>query len=143
MSRAFVKELEDAPEREPALRPAAEPAPITSRGQERLAGALAAASDPAERRRLEEILARVYVVPPPEDRTVAAFGATVSVSGAAGDELRRFTIVGPDEVDIPAGNIGPDSPLAQALLGARAGDDVVWQRPAGDRKLTVRRIEYS
>ena len=141
MSRAFVKELEDAPE--PALVPAqsSEPAPITPRGRERLASALGAATEDAERRRLQDVLERVYVVPPPPDRKVAAIGATVTVAGAA-DELREFTIVGPDEVDIPKGEIGPDSPLAQALLGTRAGDAVVWQRPAGDRRLTVRRVEY-
>jgi len=141
MSRAFVKELEDVPERELALKPSNEPAPVTARGHARLRTALKAAKDPAERARLEATLARQYVVAPPKDRSVAAFGATVSVSGAA-REVRRFTIVGPDEVDIPAGEIGADSPLAQALLGARAGDVVVWQRPAGERTLTIRSVEY-
>ncbi len=141
MSRAFVKELEDAPERDLTLAPPAEPSPITPRGYARLVAELAAAKEPAERDRLEEALARVYVVAPPADAEVAALGATVTVAGAAA-QPRRFTIVGPDEVDIPSGDIGPDSPLAQALLGTRAGDTVVWHRPAGDRELTVRRVEY-
>jgi len=141
MSRAFVKELEDLPERDLTLAPSAEPAPMTPRGYARLTAELAAEKNPAERGRLEDALARVYAVSPPKDPHVAAFGATVTVAGADA-EPRQFTIVGPDEVDIPRGEIGPDSPLAQALLGTRAGDTVVWHRPAGDRKLTVRRVEY-
>jgi transcription elongation factor GreB len=140
MSRAFVKELEDAPERDLVLK-VAEPLPITAQGREELALALEAAGDPAERSRLEAILERVYVVAPPDDRSVAAFGATVSVSGA-GKEPKRFRLVGPDEVDIPSGDIGSDSPLGEALLGSRVGDIVVWRRPAGDRNLTVNAIEY-
>ena len=140
MSRAFVKELEDAPERELVLK-AVEPVPITQQGHEKLVKALEASSEPAERRRLEAILERVYVVSPPDDRSVAAFGATVSVSGA-GAERKRFRLVGPDEVDIPSGDISSDSPLGEALLGSRVGDTVVWRRPAGDRKLSVAAIEY-
>jgi len=140
MSRAFVKELEDAPERDLVLK-VAEPLPITAQGREKLAFALEAAGDPAERSRLEAILERVYVVAPPDDRSVAAFGATVSVSGA-GKDAKRFRLVGPDEVDIPSGDIGSDSPLGEALLGSRVGDTVVWRRPAGDRNLSVRAIEY-
>ena len=140
MSRAFVKELEDAPERDLVLK-VAEPLPITAQGREKLVLALEAASDPAERSRLETILERVYVVAPPDDRSVAAFGATGSVSGA-GEEPKRYRLVGPDEVDIPSGDIGSDSPLGEALLGSRVGDTVVWRRPAGDRKLSVRAIEY-
>jgi transcription elongation factor GreB len=140
MSRAFVKELEDAPARELVLK-AVEPLPITPQGRKKVAKALEASSDPVERGRLEAILERVYVVAPPDDRSVAAFGATVSV-GDAGEEPKRFRLVGPDEVDIPSGDIGSDSPLGEALLGSRAGDTVVWRRPAGDRTLSVREIEY-
>ena len=34
------------------------------------------------------------------------------------------------------------SPLAEALLGARVGERVVWRRPAGDLELTVTGIAY-
>ena len=70
--------------------------------------------------------------PPPDDPGVAGFGATVVVEGA-GPMPRTFTIVAPDESDPASGRIGFDSPLAQALLGARAGHRVTWHRPVGDR----------
>ena len=42
-----------------------------------------------------------------------------------------FTIVGPDEIDVLKGRVGVTSPIAQALLGARRGDTVVRNRPNG------------
>ncbi len=141
VSRAFVKDSDDMPERPVALEPATEPAPITARGRARLEAALAKAQSQAERQRLTNRLEVVYVVPPPEDRSAVGFGATVTVAGIPPGH-RSFTIAGDDEVDIPSGSIGPDSPLAQALLGARAGDTVIWHRPAGELALTIQKIEY-
>ena len=83
----------------------------------------------------------VGTLEPPADRKRAGFGATVTVEGA-GPEPRAFTIVETDRTDLGAGRIGIDSPLAQALLGARAGNTVTWHRPVGDRKLRVISIAY-
>jgi transcription elongation factor GreB len=77
----------------------------------------------------------------PADRSLAGFGARVTVSGAAA-EPQAFTIVADDEVDIRRGRVGLSSPLAQALTDARVGDSVVWHRPLGDRTLRVENIEY-
>ena len=78
---------------------------------------------------------------PPDDRSIVGYGATVVVDGA-GPEERAFTIVDEDRTDLAAGRIGIDSPLAQALLGARAGATVTWHRPVGDRKLRVISVDY-
>lgn len=78
---------------------------------------------------------------PPEDRSVAGFGATVHVGdGAKFDGV--FTIVADSAADVTAGKIGMTSPLAQALLGARVGDRVVWERPVGKLKLRVLDLRY-
>ncbi|MDQ6929453.1 MAG: GreA/GreB family elongation factor [Candidatus Eremiobacteraeota bacterium] len=78
---------------------------------------------------------------PPEDRTVAGFGATVHVGdGSKLDAV--FTIVADSAADVTAGKIGMTSPLAQALLGARAGDRVIWERPIGKLKLRVLDLRY-
>lgn len=78
---------------------------------------------------------------PPADRTTAGFGATVVVEGV-GAKAQPFTIVDADQTDLAAGRIGIDSPLAEALMGARAGDTVTWHRPAGDRPLRIVSINY-
>jgi transcription elongation factor GreB len=140
MSRAFMKEREDAPD--PVILPdRVGPAPITPAGLVALEEQLQAATDQNERARLERLIDAATVLPPPEDPSVVGFGATVRVEGAA-PKPRPFTIVGDVEADPAGGRIGVTSPLAQALLGAHVGDAVVWHRPAGDRRVVVRSIAY-
>ncbi len=78
---------------------------------------------------------------PPLDHDVVGFGATVVVEGV-GAAARTFTIADADQTDLSSGRIGIDSPLAQALTGARAGDTVVWHRPIGDVKVKVVSVRY-
>lgn len=74
----------------------------------------------------------------PRDRV--AFGALVTVDSDEGEA--RYRIVGEDEADVEHGLVSYVSPLACALIGARIGDEVVWQRPAGDVAVEVVAIEY-
>ena len=79
---------------------------------------------------------------PPSDRATVGFGATVAVLDDK-SVARTYTIVADAQSDIPNGKIGLGSPLAQALLGARAGDVVVWKRPAGEALLQVESVVYA
>ena len=74
----------------------------------------------------------------PRDRV--AFGATVTVDSSEGEQ--RWQIVGEDEADAEHGRVSYRSPLAQALLGARIGDEVIWPRPAGDLRIELVAIDY-
>jgi len=139
MSRAFTKERDDEPQPLPLER--VEPHRITARGLETLRGELEATTDERRRAQLQRRIDAVIPTGAPPNRDVVDFGARVTVGGTARGE-QTFVIVGEDEIDVPAGRIGEGSPLAQALLGARAGDEVVWHRPAGDLTLTVRRVDY-
>ncbi len=85
----------------------------------------------------EERLQRAVPVDPkaqPDDRV--HFGATVEVVDGGGERF-TFTIVGEDEAEAASGKISWISPLATALLDARVGDIVTWQRPAGNKELEV------
>lgn len=64
------------------------------------------------------------------------FGMTVEVCDEAG-EVAAYTIVGEDEADPALGKLSWASPLAEALLHAEPGDEVVWRRPAGAKRLEV------
>ena len=140
MSRAFMKEREDVAE--PAvIVERTGPLHVTAAGLAGLRAKFEAARGDAERARLAHVLEGAEVVGPPEDRSRVAFGAVVSVDGAA-PQQRDFTLVGDVEADPAAGRIGVGSPLAEALLGHRVGETVVWHRPAGDRRLTIRGIAY-
>jgi transcription elongation factor GreB len=69
------------------------------------------------------------------------FGATVSVRDEAG-RVSRVSIVGMDEVDPTRGRVSWVSPIAKALLKARAGETVTLRTPSGDEELEVLEVEY-
>ena len=63
------------------------------------------------------------IAPPPPDDEVA-FGSTVSVRLPSGE--RQFRLVGDDEANPAAGLLAWSAPLAQALMGAMAGERLAW-----------------
>ncbi|MBM3396173.1 MAG: transcription elongation factor GreB [Betaproteobacteria bacterium] len=76
-----------------------------------------------------------------QPRDEVHFGATVTTRDESG-QLRDFALVGEDEADAAQGLISWRSPLASTLLGARVGDAVRWQRPAGATELEIVKIRY-
>ncbi len=68
------------------------------------------------------------------------FGATVKVKSIS--EERTVTIVGVDEVDAAHGRVSWVSPIAKALIKARAGDSVTLRTPAGEEKLEILEVTY-
>ena len=73
--------------------------------------------------------ASAEVVTPACDGTVA-FGCTVTIQRK--DRTQTFRIVGVDEADASKGWISFRSPMAQAILGARAGDIIEAGEPLGE-----------
>ena len=71
----------------------------------------------------------------------ARIGATVHLKDDDGDDY-EYTFVGPDEADPLKGKISVMSPLAQAVLGAKVGQTVTAQLPAGQRVFKVVKVEY-
>ena len=142
MSRAFTKERDDVPEPEPS---APEPAPqVTAAGLTELRRRLGLTSDPSERERLSRRIEDAVIVEPPERRDEVAFGASVRVTGGGGSTpTQTYTIVGELESDARQGRISVTSPLAQAMLGHRVRDRVIWHRPVGDLTLTIDAIAYN
>ncbi|PBP73188.1 GreA/GreB family elongation factor [Pseudomonas syringae] len=57
------------------------------------------------------------------------------------DNRQRVHLVGEDQADAANGRINWGSPLGRALIGAQKGDEVLWQRPAGDQSIEVLLIE--
>jgi len=80
--------------------------------------------------------------PQPDPRGRAFFGAWVTIEDEDGEQ-RTYRLVGPDELDVPAGLISVDAPLGRALLGRREGEAVTVERPAGSIELLVLRVAWS
>ena len=76
-----------------------------------------------------------------EDHSIVLFGAKVTVEDEEG-KLSTYEIVGEDEADIHKSKVSYLSPLAEALIGAKLNDEVMWQKPMGDTYLTIQKIEY-
>jgi transcription elongation factor GreB len=68
------------------------------------------------------------------------FGARVKVKGES--EVREITILGLDEVDPRRGIVSWISPIARALIKARAGDTVTLRTPAGEERLQILEVSY-
>jgi transcription elongation factor GreB len=167
VSRAFMRETDDLPER-PARARRASPLPpgapnyITPDGARRFREELerlvqverprlAASGDPDAKRQLQEVnrqidqqqqcLESAVVVPPPAERDRVQFGATVTVRDRNG-EPARYRIVGVDETDLDRGWVSWLSPIAKAILGARQGERVRFKCPSGEEELEIMEIEY-
>jgi transcription elongation GreA/GreB family factor len=147
MSRAFVKEDVDPPERSGRTRSASGLPPgainyITARGAKRLRDELqelrAAKANSERIIELEGILALVHVVDPPEaPSNSVAFGSTVTLKDEEGS-TETFTITGVDELDFERNAVSWISPLGKALLAADMGD---WIKLESGRRAKIVKIE--
>jgi transcription elongation GreA/GreB family factor len=136
MSRAFVKEDVDLPERSGRKRSASGLPPgatnyITARGTKHLRDELeklrAANTDIKRVAELEQILASVHVVDPPDPASNSvAFGATVTVKDKKG-RTETYTVVGVDELDLDPDAVSWISPIGKALLAADMGDSITLE----------------
>lgn len=136
MSRAFVKEDDDAVE-DLADRPvSAAPNLVTAEGLAAIEAEVARLSDAlanvGEDRAAKASIARdlrywvarrstAQLVPAPSERDVVRFGCTVTVERDDG-RSQTFRIVGEDEAAPEQGTLSHVSPLARALLGKSVGD---------------------
>jgi transcription elongation factor GreB len=146
MSKAFTREDDAPPPPLPGRRGPVGPRPLTADGHGRLLRERAAldgsgAPGAAERRRaLDALLERAVPAPPDAGADGrAVLGAFVEVEDAEGGR-RELRLVGADEADAARGWVRVDSPLGAALLGRRAGDSVVVERPRDTLELTIRRV---
>ena len=140
MSRAFVKDLEDAVEELPDRPISPHANLVTAEGLARIEAEVArlqqehaAAHEAKDRAALARAArdlrywtarrASAQLAPQPSDRSKVHFGATVSI---VRDDGRRqtFRIVGEDEADPAHGTLSHVSPLARALFGKQVGDTV-------------------
>jgi transcription elongation factor GreB len=147
MSRAFVKEDVDPPERSGRKRSTSGLPPgatnyITARGAKRLRDELQKlrASNARSERiiELEHVLASVHVVDPPDPASSSvAFGATVTVKDENG-LTESYTVVGVDELDLEPDAVSWISPIGKALLAADMGGSL---RLADGRTAKVVKIE--
>jgi transcription elongation factor GreA len=65
----------------------------------------------------------------------------VEMTNLANNSHMTYTIASPHEANLREGKISIKSPIAQALLGKKAGDEVEVRVPAGMLRLRIEHIE--
>lgn len=92
---------------------------------------------------LKSKLASADIIDPatmPKDQVV--FSATVKVKDLDFGDTEEFTLVGAGEEDYDEGKILVTSPLAQGLLGAKVGEKVEVEVPAGTNHFEILEIRF-
>ncbi len=148
MSRAFVREDVDPPERSGRKRSVSGLPPgatnyITARGAKHLRDELdklrRAGATNERVVELEQILASVEVVARPEGNSNSiTFGATVTVRDKNG-RSETYTIVGVDELGFESDAVSWISPIGKTLLAADIGD---WVTLPDGRAARIVTVEY-
>ena len=87
--------------------------------------------------RLRDQLTRAQVVKAEGGGDAVAFGSEVEVADRDSGKHTTYTLVSAVDADAAAGRLSVESPVAQALVGARAGDVVQIPTPKGTRTLEV------
>lgn len=78
---------------------------------------------------IEHILANVQVITAPKNDSKVVLGSTVVLKSKSG-KTKEFQVVGTVEADPLNGKISDESPIGQALLGKKEGQEVEIKTPA-------------
>lgn len=70
------------------------------------------------------------------------FASTVTLQDLKSGDNVTYQIVGDDEADLKVSKISISSPIARALIGKYAGDEVEVQAPAGVRSYEIIDVKY-
>ena len=70
------------------------------------------------------------------------FASTVTLEDLESGDTVTYQIVGDDEADLKLSKISISSPIARALIGKYAGDEVEVQAPGGIRGYEVIEVKY-
>ena len=91
-------------------------------------------------RDLEDSLRRAKIINDTGPSDVVRVGSMVTVSEEGFDEEEIYNIVGAHEADPGNGRISNESPIGNALIGARTGDIVTVETPGGEIHFKVQSI---
>lgn len=91
---------------------------------------------------LENILSNCSVITEEEsDTDTVRIGSRITVRDTELDIEESYQVVGSQEADPMNGRISEDSPFGRALLGRKAGEEVVVEAPAGNIKYKILEIQ--
>lgn len=88
---------------------------------------------------LEYIISNAIIIEN-ESKDEVSLGNTVVLKYVEDDQFEEYKIVGSSEADPFKNKISNESPIAQAILGAKAGDIVEVESPNGKYQVEIKEI---
>jgi transcription elongation factor GreA len=70
------------------------------------------------------------------------FGATVEIEDMETGDVKKYTLLGPDEADHTNGTISVQSPVGKALLGKSEGDEITVDAPRGKIEYEILSVSF-
>lgn len=89
---------------------------------------------------IEEKIKHAVVIKEVAKKGLVSLGSKVDIYDKGYDEYCTYEIVGTTEADLDTGRISNESPIGNALLGRKAGDEVVVAVPEGTATLIVKKV---
>ena len=86
---------------------------------------------------IEDLLARSVIMSKTPAKSDVAVGSTVVVARTGAADSVSYILVGSEEADPTKSKISYESPLGQALLGRKKGDEVKVRAPKGEVKYKI------
>ncbi|KAA9301685.1 MULTISPECIES: transcription elongation factor GreA [Aerococcus] len=92
--------------------------------------------------KLEKMIRYAEIINPDELASdEVSIGRKVSFVELPDGDEEAYTIVGKAEADPLSGKISNESPIAQALIGKKVGDQVSFETPGGELALKITAVE--
>lgn len=88
---------------------------------------------------IENILKHTVIIEQPKSNGTVGLGSVVHVE--VEDGVQEYTIVGSPEANPEEGKISNESPIGQALLGRKKGDQVEVEVPSGKMTFMIKHIK--
>ena len=85
---------------------------------------------------LEDMLANARIIKPDHDNSIVNIGDTVVIQDEDGN-METYRIIGVAEADPSKGLISNESPVGQALLKHKVGEEVTVEAPVGEMRLRI------
>ena len=87
---------------------------------------------------LEKLLNEAVIIDENEIKAdVVNLGSVVKVFDCDMEEELEYSIVGSNEANPLEGRISDQSPIGSAMIGARAGEEIIVQAPNGEYKMKI------
>ncbi len=89
---------------------------------------------------LEKMIENVEVISDEVKKDKVQVGVTVTIEYVGENDEDTYTIVGSKEVDLANNKISNESPIAQAIMGAKVGETKTVNSPGGSYDVKIKKI---